>query len=176
MCESVWKFFPRVKYVYKHPVCGCFCYIFKGYLVAEEGLEPPTRGLWFRCSICNYMIINSIYIMCETMCETSAFQINKFSCLLSTCYKFIDRRFLNNLIINSSAHIRSYTWISKRTGLSESAQTITFWDCWKVHPKCIMHRSLKSFGRLSQEPMECQWYIMKRLRFLIVKKSRFHLL
>ena len=146
------------------------------FLVAEEGLEPPTRGLWFRCSLFKYLIINSIYIMCETMCETYVFHLilNKWS--ISVCYKFIDRRFLNNLIINSSAHIRSYTWISRRTGLSESAQTITFWDCWKVHPKCIMHRSLKSFGRLSQEPMECQWYTMKLLKFLAVKKSKFHFL
>ena len=101
------------------------------------------------------------------------FAFIKFNCLLSIGYKFTDRRFLNKLIINSSTHIRSYTWISRRTELSASAQTITFWDCWKVHPKCIMHRSLKSFGRPSQEPMECQWYTMKPSRFPIVRKSKF---
>ena len=33
---------------------------------------------------------------------------------------------------------------------------------WKWIKK--MHRSLKSFGQPSQEPMECQWYTMRLLR------------
>ena len=32
-----------------------------GFMVAEEGLEPPTRGLWFRCSNhLSYSAVNKI--------------------------------------------------------------------------------------------------------------------
>ena len=79
-------------------------------MVAEEGLEPPDTRIMMPLINNENIYKTIVYTLCVKLYVKLLYlTFVKFNCLLSICYKFTDRRFLNKLIINSSAHIRSYT-------------------------------------------------------------------
>ena len=72
-------------------------------LVAEEGLEPPTRGLWFRCS--NQLSYSAIWCATRFMCLLPPGLIWRNPKSGPSGWLHLERRFTGFVALRSSGYL-----------------------------------------------------------------------